>query len=50
MQGQVIINKYIGTISDKYVDNINISSLMNGQYMIELTINDNTTSYRIIKK
>jgi hypothetical protein len=48
--GQVMINKSIGSISDKYLESINISSLAKGLYTIAVSIDDKTFTQRIIKQ
>jgi hypothetical protein len=50
IKGQVIVDKTIGTISDKYLESIHVSSLANGQYTIELFIDASTLSQKIIKQ
>jgi len=50
MKGQVIINKVIRTMSNRYLESINISSLANGQYTIELSVDGSVLSQRIIKQ
>jgi len=50
LDGQVIIHKAIGTITDKYQENINISTLPKGQYLVELSIDGNTISQRLLKQ
>lgn len=50
MEGKMILNKYIGTISGKHLENINISSLVSGQYIIVLLRDGIKISSQIITK
>jgi hypothetical protein len=48
-QGKVVYNKLIGTISDNYQENINISSFAKGLYIMVLSQDGKITSQQIIK-
>jgi hypothetical protein len=48
--GQVMMNKTIGSVSDKYLESINISSLPMGLYTIAVSMDDKTYTQRIIKQ
>jgi hypothetical protein len=50
MNGQVVINKAIGSISDKHIEDINISSLAKGQYTIQVSYDDNIIIQKIMKQ
>jgi hypothetical protein len=49
MDGQVIVDKMIGTINDNYFGKIDISSLSKGQYTIEVVIDGSILIRKLIK-
>ena len=47
-KGSLIFKKYLGKVSDKYYENIDISSWLNGQYIVELTLDGINSTKKFI--
>jgi hypothetical protein len=50
MDGHILLNKTIGSISDKYSEYINVSSLAKGQYFIQFYVDGDILIQKFVKQ
>lgn len=50
MAGNVLLYKNIGRITEKHSESLNLSSLSNGTYLVEVNINGTSSAKKIIKE